>query len=554
MTASKLRHASSACDPQRLGEHALELGGELVGELGGRGAAGASSSTGGTIGSPTTTATRCGRGKNLPLGRMCSLPPMPTGTIGTPSFTARYAAPSNRSARASGPPARVPSGNTATGSPRASTASSARSAPRSAVPRSTWTAPSAVKSRSPSGLREQLVLGEEADRARGDERGERHVEDRAVRRGDDVRAGRRDVLLADHAHPEHDLAHARARRRGRTGRSVIGAPSSAIRRGTRRRSRRRPRRRSRRWCRPRSRRARRPRAGAPGRARRRPGRARSSASRTASTATVARPARPRRAGGARRARRRRAVRNTFTGASGNTTVPMSRPSTTPPPCSRDPRPLAGDEDRAHRGMRRHRRDRAGDLGPADLRATRRGRRGARPVARARSRRRSATAAHRVGVVEVDAGVERRERDRAVHRAGVEHVQAERVGDPARHRRLPRARRAVDGDDPHAVTRAPVSVGEVVGELGVRDARPRCQPAHRRLAVDRVAPRPPPAIAMRWSPWLVERAPAAGAPPRIDEPVGARSRRRRRARRAAPVDASRCGRSPSPAARRRRGSR
>ena len=56
------------------------------------------STAGGTIGLPTTTATRCSRGRILPLGRMCSLPPTPTGTIGTPSFTARYAAPSNSGA------------------------------------------------------------------------------------------------------------------------------------------------------------------------------------------------------------------------------------------------------------------------------------------------------------------------------------------------------------------------------------------------------------------------------------------------------------------------
>ena len=61
-----------------------------------------------------------------------------------------------------------------------------------------------------------------------------------------------------------------------------------------------------------------------------------------------RPRRRRSAAASSRWRRRArssslAVRNTFTGASGNTTVPMSRPSTTPPPCSLDPRPLAGDE-------------------------------------------------------------------------------------------------------------------------------------------------------------------------------------------------------------------
>ena len=66
--------------------------------------------------------------------------------IGTPTFTARKAAPSN-SGVISGPLLRVPSGNTATGEPLRSAASSARSAPRSAVPRSTRTAPSAVNSR-----------------------------------------------------------------------------------------------------------------------------------------------------------------------------------------------------------------------------------------------------------------------------------------------------------------------------------------------------------------------------------------------------------------------
>ena len=60
-----------------------------------------------------------------------------------------------------------------------------------------------------------------------------------------------------------------------------------------------------------------------------------------------------------------AVMNTLTGASGNTTVPMSRPSTTPPAVLGHPRALPVDEDRAHRGVRRHRRHHAGDLGPAD---------------------------------------------------------------------------------------------------------------------------------------------------------------------------------------------
>ena len=46
-------------------------------------------------------------------------------------------------------------------------------------------------------------LARNRTRARRDVRGERDVEDRAVRRGDDVRARRGHALLADHPHPEH---------------------------------------------------------------------------------------------------------------------------------------------------------------------------------------------------------------------------------------------------------------------------------------------------------------------------------------------------------------
>ena len=41
------------------------------------------------MGAPITTATLWMRGSTLPVGRIFSLPPMPTGTIGTPCFSAR---------------------------------------------------------------------------------------------------------------------------------------------------------------------------------------------------------------------------------------------------------------------------------------------------------------------------------------------------------------------------------------------------------------------------------------------------------------------------------
>ena len=63
---------------------------------------------------------------------------------------------------------------------------------------------------------------------------------------------------------------------------------------------------------------------------------------------------------------------------------------------------------------------------------------------------------RVGVAEVDAGLERGQRDRAVHRAGVEDVQPERVGDPARGRDLPEPAGPSMATTP-AVTRGPVTV-------------------------------------------------------------------------------------------------
>ena len=67
-------------------------------------------------GGPTTIATLTGRMPLFPLGMAHSLPPMPTGTIGTPARAATKAAPSKRGCTV-GPDWRVPSGNRTTGSP-----------------------------------------------------------------------------------------------------------------------------------------------------------------------------------------------------------------------------------------------------------------------------------------------------------------------------------------------------------------------------------------------------------------------------------------------------
>ncbi len=151
----------------------------------------------------------------------------------------------------------------------------------------------------------------------------------------------------------------------------------------------------------------------------------------------------------------------------------------------DPRPLPVDEHRAHRGMRRHLRDRARHLGPADR---------ARHVATGElhatvfehhgggTRHRG----HRLGVGEIDPRVHRRQRDRAVHRAGVERRQPERIGDPARHRRLAGARGPVDRDHPrrHQRPGSPGERGQILGELGI-GAGDRTPVPHQRLPLARV---------------------------------------------------------------------
>ncbi len=61
-----------------------------------------------------------------------------------------------------------------------------------------------------------------------------------------------------------------------------------------------------------------------------------------------------------------AVMYSFSAASGNTTEPMSRPSTTPPPALGHPLPLAADQFGAHPAVGRDRADGRGDLAATDL--------------------------------------------------------------------------------------------------------------------------------------------------------------------------------------------
>ena len=112
---------------------------------------------GGGIGSPMTATTRRGRGTLAPTGRALTVPPSPTGTIGTPARAATNAGPSSMSSRLTrSPERRVPSGNITSGSPRASTSVAARSAVRSAVPRCTGKPPMADRKAPRSRISQRL--------------------------------------------------------------------------------------------------------------------------------------------------------------------------------------------------------------------------------------------------------------------------------------------------------------------------------------------------------------------------------------------------------------
>ena len=146
-----LRAASDQSADAGLGdvEQALQLGVQVDGQLPGGIALRLRArrrSVDAWIGLPMTTCSLRGRMNFAPFGIARSEPPIPTGTIGTPAFTAMYVAPSN-SGCTIGPLLRSPSGNSTSGSPPSSTAMHRRSASRSAVPRLTGKPPSAVSNR-----------------------------------------------------------------------------------------------------------------------------------------------------------------------------------------------------------------------------------------------------------------------------------------------------------------------------------------------------------------------------------------------------------------------
>ena len=139
-----------------------------------------------------------------------------------------------------------------------------------------------------------------------------------------------------------------------------------------------------------------------------------------------------------------ASRYIFTSASGNTTVPMSRPSMTTPPSGRmraaaRPGPRAP-ADAARRwpaaAIDVRRADRLRDVVAVDRR------RGRRP----RARRARATRRDGVRVRRDRRRLRRLPRHGAVHRAGVHVTVAETLGDRARDGALAGPGRAVDGDD------------------------------------------------------------------------------------------------------------
>ena len=134
---------------------------------------------------------------------------------------------------------------------------------------------------------------------------------------------------------------------------------------------------------------------------------------------------------------------------------------------------------------------------------------------------------RVAVARSAPASQHRQRDRPVHRAGVEHVQPERVGDPARDGRLPRARRPVDRHDAAPVTRAPVSRREVGRRSRDTRSRPRASPA----------PSSRPSVACAGDRGRHRDAMVAVALRASHRPAARRGRRARRGRVSTPMPSS-----------------
>ena len=118
-----------------------------------------------------------------------------------PVRAARKATPSCRSAT-TGPDRRSPSGNRMRTSPASSTCWARRSASRSADSRCTGKAPTAGRMRPNQLVLPQAVLGHVVEFALGDLGGHEEVDEGAVHRGDDHRAGGRHPVGALDRGPE----------------------------------------------------------------------------------------------------------------------------------------------------------------------------------------------------------------------------------------------------------------------------------------------------------------------------------------------------------------
>ena len=191
-----------------------------------------------------------------------------------------------------------------------------------------------------------------------------------------------------------------------------------------------------------------------------------------------------------------AVTNSFTGASGKTTVPMSRPSSTAPISPGKSRWKSSSAARTPGCA-------ATALAAASASGPRRSGRARSSGCSARGRGFGRGRVGRVG-----AGVQHAAADGAVEQAGIEIGQAERGGEAAGERALAGGGRAVDGDDAAAHrdggAEAPHQRGEA-GEAGVDEARRRPPRPARCVA----RPSTSALMAMRWSIWVATRPPPGG---------------------------------------------
>ena len=513
--ASRRSYASSNSPLQRVGERSPSA------RRPGRAAPARRRGASGSIGSPTTIATRPKRGiGDLCDRRISSVPAMPTRHDRN--------AGAQREVRGAGlerldlrAVLAGPLGVHAQHLARLEHRRPNRAPPCGRCRRARPESHRAPEQRAEHGHPEQRRLAHEADPPARDRRRERDVHHRTVRRGEHEATRRGNVLQPDdrgrgtarRGMPGHERAHEPVEQHqaipAARARSTSSCDDLVDRRG--------------RSCRPRSRR--RPaRSGettpaavervAPRRGRLAP----------SSTSTVARRRRLVVLAPAARAPRRSRSGTPSPVRRGTRPSRCRAPRPLPPPCSPNPRALPRDEHRAHRRVGRDGRDRGRHLGARGSRRSRRGRRSSsradrrRPCARSRSAR---TPARRRGRRRASSTASV---DRPVHRAGVEHLAAERgTRRPARWSTCPsptgrrsRRRLAVVGATSAAHRRRhPSSRARSSANSGYDDDDRRPAP-HRALAVDRVG-RDRRGHRDAVVAVALERRRPAARPPRIDSP-------------------------------------